>query len=218
MGVSSFSVVSSPREKESTCPRVNNTCSGCAPARRLRFARLRRKSAISRNKPTKIRTPRAMPTLAPVESPDFEVEGEVTGDAAVGVVVGGRVRVDVGVREVVVKEAVIVVEGEREDVIGDVKEASVAKVDMAIMLVVVELIVICSPAPGAPGGPRLCMLRGGGGRPNTADEMIGVGSADSPAADVTLAALGTPAILDVRVPPMLNPTSSGPDVRLKTLL
>jgi hypothetical protein len=64
----SFSVMSALRAKESVCmSRVSITCSG--GGERWRCLRRRKKRARRRRAAAKIKAPRAMPTLAPVERP-----------------------------------------------------------------------------------------------------------------------------------------------------
>jgi hypothetical protein len=70
------------REKESACiSRVSITCSGWE---RLECFLRRKKSATRRRMAARKRAPRAMPTLAPVERPPEEREGEGVEETAIG--------------------------------------------------------------------------------------------------------------------------------------
>jgi hypothetical protein len=103
----SFSVMSALRENESVCmSRVSITCSG--GGERCRCLRRRRKRARRRRAAKETRAPMAMPTLAPVERPPWDLEADATRVPVAeipGVIVG--VIVPEGVFEMVAAGAVV---------------------------------------------------------------------------------------------------------------
>jgi len=103
----SFSVMSALREKESVCmSRVSITCSGGGV--RWWCLRRRKKRARRRRTAKKTRAPMAMPTLAPVERPPWDLEAEATSVPAAELpsVIVVAVIVPEGVFETVVKVVV----------------------------------------------------------------------------------------------------------------